>query len=264
MFFGWGMYADYSLEIARFFVGDEIGGVGSAGAWGDTFGAFNGLVSLAGAVFVVRTLMLQQSALAEQQKALRSQADDAHRQRFEATFFELLRLLRELRSELRFTHSQAYIRRAKNPELKAKRSQEKHGLDALSGFLREMNLNIAETSQGKKVVNRSQLAAIFDELMATNVERTFAPYFRMVYTILNRLRHDNVISNREKENYSRLLRSQLTNSELLALAHNSFTPRSADLEELINQFRLLKYMPASLNRTRLEQLYDPIAFQARD
>lgn len=135
--FGWGLYADYSIEIARFFAGKSIEGVGTAGSWGDTFGAFNGLVSLAGALFVVRTLVLQQAALAEQQRALALQAEDAHRQRFEATFFELLKLMRELRGELVFKHSKQFISAAQNPKTKQHRLETKVGIDALTGFTLE-------------------------------------------------------------------------------------------------------------------------------
>ncbi len=82
LLFGWGLYADYSLEIAKFFGGHDIRSIEKAGSWGDSFGAFNGLVSLAGAVLVVRTLLLQQASLAEQQRALTLQNADAHKTTF--------------------------------------------------------------------------------------------------------------------------------------------------------------------------------------
>ncbi len=264
LFFGWGLYADYSVEIARFFAGDSVETVGSAGSWGDTFGAFNGLVSLAGAIFVVRTLLVQQDALAEQQKALALQVSDAHRQRFEASFFELLKLLRELRGELSFKHSPAYIAAATTPLRKRTRAIRKTGTDALSAFNLEHLFNLKAQVSKTLLASREDMSKSYDATMTTQTERTFAPYFRLIYTILSRIRADKVLSAEEKNGYSRLLRSQITNTELLAIAYNCLAPRAADLEILLTEFRMMKYMPDSSARKLFERIFDPLIFLPRD
>ncbi len=262
--FGWGFYADYSVDIATYFLEQKQADIATAGSWGDTFGAFNGLVSLAGAVFIVRTLMLQQLSLAEQQKSLSVQAEDSHRQRFEATFFELLKLLRELRSELLLMHSPEFVNAAPTAARKAKRSIARSGTDALTGFVVELLAAIRSAVDDSSLATREDLASAFEATMTTRIERTFAPYFRLVYTILNRIRLDVVLKNEEKASYARLLRSQLTNTELFALAYNALSPRSADLESLLTEYRMLKYMPDKPGRRRFERIFDPKAFQPRD
>lgn len=264
LFFGWGLYADYSVDIARFFVGNSIISVEHAGSWGDTFGAFNGLVSLAGAIFIVRTLLLQQDALKEQQKAITLQVSDAHRQRFEASFFELLKLMRELRSELSFKHSRAYINAATTPARKLGRQKTKNGTDALTSFVVEHLFNLRSEVSDPPNATREQLAKSYDETMNTQTERTFAPYFRLIYTIINRVRKDTVLSKDEKNNYTRLLRSQMTNSELIAIAYNCLSSRAADLESLLTEYRMLKYLPDSPARRRFERIFKPEIFLPRD
>lgn len=263
LFFGWGFYADASIEIARLFAGDSIKSIGDAADWADTFGAFNGLVSLAGAVFVVRTLLLQQAALAEQQKALALQAADAHRQRFEATFFELLKLLRELRSELSFRASKEFIEAASTQRRREIRSTRQSGLQALNAFLADY-LTRLKNLYGSIPPTKDQLAKAYDDTMTTDAERTFAPYFRLVYTIINKVHKDSVLKSDEKATYTRLLRSQLTNVELSAIAYNALSPRSADLKDLMTEYRMLKYMPQATGRKRFERLYDRVAFEPRD
>lgn len=270
LFFFWGIYADYSVEIARFFAesriaSDESGSeISKAGAWGDTFGAFNAIVSLAGAVFIVRTLILQQQALSDQQLAIKRQFEDSYRQRFEATFFELLKLLRELRGELRYSYSDGYLASIKDEKIRKSREGPKSGTDALLAFAVEhKSLMRSDTPKGN-FDSRQDIGRIYDKAMTANTERTFSPYYRMIYTLLARLRNDKILTVREKEDYSRLIRSQLTNIELLALALNALSERSADLEDLIRQFRLFKYFPAGAQRQRYEKIFGPICFAARD
>lgn len=264
LFFGWGIYADYSVEIARFFAGNYITSVTQAGAWGDTFGAFNGLVSLAGAIFIVRTLLLQQDALAEQQKAISFQVSDAHRQRFEASFFELLKLLRELRGELSFKHSKAYVATATTATRRLSLGRTRAGTDALAAFILEQRFILRSQVKDTALATREDLAKSYDAAMTTQTERTFAPYFRLIYTILNKVRKDGVLSAVEKSDYTRLLRSQITNIELIAIAYNSLSPRSADLESLLTEFRMFKYMPESPARKRFERIFEPQIFLSRD
>lgn len=261
---GWGTYAMYGIPFALYLGGDSVKTIGDVGNWGESFEAFNGFISLAGAVFIIRTLILQQQAISEQQKAIAAQAADAHRQRFEATFFELIKLLRELRNELSFKHSRNYIDAATTPARKKSRALQRTGTDALSAFIIEHLFNIRARVADPMSADRKSLAASYDEIMNNETEKTFAPYFRIIYSILKRIRLDGVLTTDEKDSYARLLRSQLTNTELFAIAYNCLSPRAADFEQLLVEGRMFKYMPNTPGRKRLERIIDPLAFQARD
>ena len=71
------------------------------GQWGDSFGALNALFSALAFVAVLYTLR-------QQQKQIDEAALDQHLQRFERTFYELLRLLREARDDVEFRYSDSY------------------------------------------------------------------------------------------------------------------------------------------------------------
>jgi hypothetical protein len=68
---------------------------------GDSFGAFNAAVSTIALIFIVATLMLQGGGLDEKSR-------DQHRQRFDASFFELSKLLREAKREFTFTNTNEF------------------------------------------------------------------------------------------------------------------------------------------------------------
>lgn len=76
------------------------------GAWGDSFGALNVVVSTLAFVGILITLLFQG-------RGLEDQAADQHRQRCDASFFELLRLQREARRDLIFFNT---------PEFEAERA----------------------------------------------------------------------------------------------------------------------------------------------
>lgn len=268
----WLLYAIFGTNIAKVLSYDKINDVTHAGTWGDTFGAFNGLVSLAGAALVVSTIRLQQKALEDQKIALSAQAADSHKQRFEATFFELLKIRKELRDELDFFHSKEYINASLTSTERKFREKNQNGLDALSAFIAEFRHfnkielgvdSIVESDKDISYIAGNVIPQTYDKVMSTINDRTFAPYYRLNYTILNRLRMDNVLSENDKEEYSKIFRSQLTNTELVSLAYNGLSPRSKDLNSLLTLYRMLKYMPESPARELLKKIYPIETFSAR-
>lgn len=71
------------------------------GQWGDAFGALNALFSALAFISVLFTLK-------QQQRQIDDATIDQHRQRFDRTFYELLRLLREARDAVEFRYSDNY------------------------------------------------------------------------------------------------------------------------------------------------------------
>lgn len=108
------------------------------------------------------------------------------------------------------------------------------------------------------------MVTVYEERIHKNNEASFGPYFRLVYTVLRRIKDDDVLTVSEKNQYGNLLRSQLTSEELTLLAVNGMAPFSADLSDLIQEFRLLKYLPQSSVQRRFLAFYGSTAFAARD
>ena len=269
--FFWGLWADYGSSIAGFFLKKDQS-TESAGQWGDSFGPFTAAVSAVGIVTVLVTL-------SQQRKAISDQANDLYRQRFESSFFELLKLLQSLRSELSYRYSQGYIQSLQSKELK---SSKPHSATTKSLIKISSVSRTQQTFVGRSAIIAALLDArhYIDLLPSSNItmkgigsiymahiqprsEPTFSPFFRIIYTILDRLRRDKVLSSDEKEDYSRLLRSQLSSHELSIIAINGCASISKDLDRLLIDFRMLKYHPPSKLDAQIRQAYPKSAFEPR-
>ena len=258
VFLLWCFWASHAVGIAQWWLARTSVDINGAAAWGDAFGPFNALLSALGFAAVLATLWLQA-------QALKGQGEDLHRQRFESTFFELLRLLREVRSEISFQHSSDYKKAVAfegKGRLNLKLHASRTGHSGIQAAVSELRYWLApgRTKSG----GREQIVSIYRDNIHKNNEASLGPYFRLIYTILNKLRNDSILSHKEKAAYGNLLRSQLTSEEITLLGVNALAPFAKDLDSLIIEFRMLKYLPLSSMQRRLARIYDPQAFQERD
>lgn len=254
----WAYWAGHGIQIYEWWVpGHSNTALSDVSDWGDSFGALNALVSGLGLSAVLATLWLQSVAL-------KDQARDLHKQRFESSFFELLRLLREVRAELIFRHSADYRKAIHKdaPSVILPLGSNVQGLDAINAAVRELRYWLAPGRSDNRA--QSTMVEIYGELIHKNNEASFGPYFRLVYTLLNRLRCDEILSENEKAQYGNLLRSQLTSEEITLIGVNALAPFANDLQSLLIEFRMLKYLPVSSMQRRFKRTYDPIAFASRD
>lgn len=222
----------------------------TAGAWGDSFGGFNALFGALGFGAVISTLFLQYRSLQEQKR-------EQHIARFEDNFFRLLELLREMRSEIEYTQTEDFI--ATNSMYVRKGLLKGH--DAIEAAYREINHFVFALSLGSRIKKR-HVAAQYNNYVHARYEFCFSPYFRIIYTILRRIASDNVLSDDEKANYGNIVRSQMTSFEVGMLAFNATSKVSKDLSLLVEQFRMLKYLPNKRRRV-LGDIFPPIAYAAR-
>lgn len=255
-------YARFGSEIAGWLTGRPVAAGEALGQWGDSFGALNAAISASAFIGILITLQLQR-------RGLREQAADQHRQRFDASFFELVGLQREARRELLFFNT---------PEFEAARTAKSfksfsnattgrlpaNGLiDPIAAADLEVHFRLIEMGRLDKR-SKSDVVEAYMRYVHSASESTIAPYFRLVYSILDRLRQDAVLTEDEKVRYGNLLRSQMSSAEVLLLGINSLAPISADMSDLVSRFRMLKYLPQSSMRALLSQFHDPEAFTGRD
>lgn len=253
---GWWAWAELSSIIAV-----DLGGkppdkaLERAGQWGDSFGPFNALVSVLGFAAVLATLWMQGDALKEQQR-------DQHKQRFESSFFQLLNLMRQARKEVRFGFSSEFL--GATTSVRKRTPKVLTGPEAIMRAIIELrHWMSAEGVLGRHATN-TNLSDLYLKRVHGRYESTFGPYFRLIYTILFRIRNDTVLNEGEKNRYANLLRSQLTSYEISLIAINGLAPIAKDLSSLLTDFRILKYLPAGAMRRTLEAVYEPEAFAARD
>ncbi len=264
----WMLWAEYGLDAAVWWIDSaKPDTVTQAGQWSDSFGAFNALASALGFAAVLATLWFQSEAIKEQ-------ARDQHRQRFETTFFELIRIMREMRSEIRFVHtnhydergwpnifSQDYAVMSGSSTSLVNKDKRFSGYEAISEAVKEVRFWIIEANRSGQSIN---LAKIYNSKIQKSNEATLSPYFRIIYRILQKLRLDNTLSKNEKVEFGNLLRSQLTSDEIMLMAVNGLSAVSKDFNTLLTKFRMLKYLPKTSVRSQLEKEYNGLAFQPRD
>lgn len=222
----------------------------AAGVWGDSFGGFNALVGALGFGAVAITLHLQY-------RSLERQNVDQHVARFEENFFRLIDLMRSLREGLRYEQTPNLQRT--RPDYA--RDGIKVGHEAIETAYREVLFWTFKSHEGRPI-RRTIVASQYENYVHQRFEWCFAPYFRIIYTILFSIKNDLVLNDDQKAYYGNILRSQLTSFEIGLIAFNATSIFSKDLGELITHFHLLKYLPQK-RRKVLGRIFPPKAYEAR-
>lgn len=222
----------------------------AAGQWGDTFGAFNALFGALGFAAVLATLWAQSIALAEQRA-------DLHRQRFESTYFELLKMLREARDEVRFLHTNTYLQNAPSSNI----THEEHA--AFRAAYREIRFWVRRDLEVQPL-SAVNLAQIYSRRVHSRYESTFGAYFRLLYSMLDRVANEKQLSEFEKNNLGNLVRGQLTSFEAILCGCNGLADFSKDFDRFVIRFRLLKYARRGMVFDELHRHYPAAAFEGRD
>lgn len=251
----WLVWGIYSVEIAHWALGD-IFIPAQAGPWGDSFGPFSAFFSALGFAAVMVTLWVQQRQIKDAQR-------DQHRQRFESSFFELLRFFREARLAVRFKHSDEYYAARKSTSTRPILVKGVMIYEAEEAF----RAAIAEIRYWHRTVPNSDekttLVQIYRTHFHSRYESKLGPYYRLLYTILDRISSDPVLNTDEKALYGNLIRSQLTSHEAAMAGLNGLAPFAKDFSRLVEEFRLLKYVTSNTSKRMLEKHYRPDTFLSR-
>lgn len=222
--------------------------------WGESFGPLATMFAAVGFAALVWQIRDGQRA--------------QHRQTFDSNYFELLRLLSDAKSEVRFRHGQEYrddraAAGGKGLGAIARRSSSsvrQRGNNAFQAAWNEASFYIWQLSEQPE---KDEIRKVYQRYVHLPYESNFGPYFRLMYTILQRIKSDEVLIEAEKAKYGNLLRSQLNSYELAVLGLNGLASFAADFSDLIEYFHLLKYMPRDERREILSVCYSECAFATR-
>ncbi|MDB5585073.1 MAG: hypothetical protein JWP26_43 [Devosia sp.] len=231
------------------------GAFSDAGQVGDSFGVLNSLFTMLGFLAVLATFQGQSEALKLQQDEIDQSRKSQHQERFESSFFELLGLMRELRENIDF-----YTGGGSHPGA----TYRSFGgiAAALSAVVDQVTLSEMYPSSSPPI-DRDRLKNWYTEFVLAKGETGMGPYFRVIYTMLDRLRSDKILPEEDKIRMSKLLRSQLNGHEVTLAALNGLSDVSKDFSVLLTNFKMLKYMPGGPMRDLLETIYPPEAFAPR-
>lgn len=224
------------------------------GTFGDKFGAVNALFSgLAFAGLIVtllyqkEELKLQREELAQTREELKGQREEFEeqnktmkRQRFENTFFNMLSLQQEIVANLSFEYyASPNIRPHNIPEEIFYRGVPKgqfHGREVFEGIYKHaiIEYNGARHPDGiVKILKQNGYIAY----PVISVTTRFDHYFRHLYHIYKFVDSSDLIEDSERYNYACIIRSQLSDYELVMMFYNCLTSNGrAKFKPLIEKY----------------------------
>ncbi len=196
------------------------------GNYGDFIG---GLLSVVSIYLLVETLKEQRATSKEQrdftekqQAFIEKQQKNADEQQINTLFFHLLKHLQREVADLNIT--------TENGQYTNK--------DFFEELRKELQRNFTPTIRYKE--NILTAGKHYFELYAKNPR--LGSYFRLLYRLCEII-HQSELSDSEKVKYIKILRAQLTYSELLLLRYNSQNQHGKKFTEYINEYNLLKHLP---------------------
>ena len=166
--------------------------------------------------------------------------------------------MRSLRAELVYQQTSSFISTKSMYAMSGKQSS--HA--AIEAAYYEVNYWAFKAHSGNKKISKNVVAAQYNNYVQSRYEFCFAPYFRIIYTILNNIKIDHRLNKDEKVYFGNILRSQLTSFEVGLIAFNSTSKYSKDLSSLVTEFRLLKYLPLKRRRI-LTGIFEEDAYAER-
>lgn len=231
--FAWG---DWAFGIGRAFgVTEEKY---SLGDWGDSFGALNAAFSGLAFVGLGTTIYLQRVAMrkAEQERG---------KAEFESQFFQIFGLIRELRRDIEYLPVKQRTMAAKSISVGAIGSRPSPSARRIvvkgQKGINKAYSDVRKIFRMRSSTSAKELVRIYGIVVNRHNESDFGPYFRSIYTALKRIDQCVYLSEDEKLNYSRLLRSQMDSWEVGMLGINALTEQSKDLRTYVETYRMLKY-----------------------
>lgn len=203
------------------------------GQFGDFVGGTLGVVfSLISVMLVVWTF--------------KTQNETAETQRFNDLFFELLHLYQSEVKELNGVNERIINIKRKDDSDDAMIEIEKERVqyndkDFFDEEKRIIQSNYRNLKSYESNVSR---AVNYYMLFYTKNHSKMAAYFRTLYRIFELIDKSSLINEQRKKEYAKIVRAQLTGSELFFLRYNAMTIYGHQFIAYLNKYRVLKHLPA--------------------
>lgn len=247
---------------------DKFVPIGERGVFGDKFGAINSLFSglaFAGLIvtllFQKEELKLQREELRETRKELESQRKEFEeqnktmkRQRFENTFFNMLSLQNEIVTNLSYECRETKWSQSEQgyEEIINKYSSREvfEILYEYRGII--IHIGVGSKNLGIKNVLKEDIKLLYSKKEVRAVISRFDHCFRHLYHIFKYINESDLIEDKERYEYASMVRSQLSDYELVMLFYNCLAQKDNGVEE--NKFKSLIEKYAIFNNLRKDLL----------
>ncbi|MDO7909212.1 putative phage abortive infection protein [Pseudomonas sp. 22-AL-CL-001] len=233
----------------------DINDAAVRGQFGDKFGAINALFAGFAFAGIIFTIYLQNKELRQTKEMLKEQLKDSSKQRFDSTFFQLLKLQNEISAKLAETENEGYnsfrslnsklvLQDRDYPTFTALKKLDKASIrDLRDGKvvdqLLRSRLTAAEVSNIEESLERglSSFDNYLDESLDFHEDKfriaytavaqvyvdSYSHYFRNLYHILKFIKQSPLIEDEDRRGYAIIVRSQLSEQELVTIFYNALT-----------------------------------------
>jgi Putative phage abortive infection protein len=223
------------------------------GLFGDKYGAVNALFSGLAFAGIIFTILLQRRDLSHTRRAFEEQTSASNQQRFDSTFFKLISLHNEITRNLEELTKKGHRSFSVFNERIKSCDSDFYAFSALSKLTRDQVRAIRDQKSIEKekypelndadvanlIESLSKGVAAFDNHLDSGLDMqerkicsaykkaaeihldNFAHYFRNLYHLLVYIEESTLIKPSEKFRYAKIVRSQLSEDELIALLYNS-------------------------------------------
>ncbi|WLG91198.1 putative phage abortive infection protein [Pseudomonas cucumis] len=229
--------------------------IAARGQFGDKFGAVNALFAGFAFAGIIFTIFLQNREIHQTKRMLEEQLKDSNKQRFDSTFFQLLTLHNDItaklvdlesvgRNSFKAFNTRIIISDVDFPGYSALKKLDREEIRRL----RDSRVITHEIKQKLEPADVSNLEAALetgvaccDNFLDHSVELqerkiklaytkaaelhvdNYSHYFRNLYHTLRFVKESPLIEDTERNRYAKIVRSQLSEPELLTLFYNSLT-----------------------------------------
>lgn len=200
------------------------------GQFGDFFGGVLGTIfALISVLFLINTFIQQQKITSKNEILVNSQ-------RFNDLFFELLNLYqsqtKELQDEGEFEKEEG-----------EKKIKYKYSCDNKDFFdFNKKKMQESFVPQNSYSKNNREARNSYS-LFYLEHKSKLAIYYRTLYRIFDLIENSNLLDEPSKRHYSKIIRAQLTESELFFLRYNALTYYGENFIFFLNRYNVLKHLP---------------------
>ncbi len=201
------------------------------GQLGDSFNIVTSFISSVTLVFLIVGVLYTHS----QYKKLLEDSDDqkkaANKDSFENSLFRLLSMHNDVVNSIQI------IKEDDNPALPAVKTHYAiTGRECFKHFYEQL---VFCYEQNKKPSELDRIIDAYEELYAHYGHHT-GQYFRRLFNIIRFIDDQIQFTEKEKYEYARIIRAQLSNYEIKLLLYNSLTPKGDEFTDYIIRYKLLK------------------------
>lgn len=225
-------------SVSWFLINRNIDCLTDRGTFGDMFGAVNSLFSGLAFAGLIATLLyqreelkLQREELAQTREELKGQREEFEeqnktmkRQRFENTFFNMLSLQQEIVANLSIDEVHKTFDFSTNTQDEQRTSY--NGRTIFREIYLNLKITISKhTFKGIRHAIQANDYGVYSYISDTT---RFDHYFRHLYRIFKYIDSCNLITDEERYDYACIVRSQLSDYELVMLFYNCLTANGKD------------------------------------